>query len=109
MPKYSADYDAEAIAKAKTFLCENPIETIALSSRLYRVNENTLKSSIRNDRKDEPRKPNGGQNKILTEYQELAVYKYVQDMYNAGFGATKEMTFAAICAMKEAEDREAPS
>jgi hypothetical protein len=108
MPNPTDEYNNEAVSNAKAFLLDNPNESIALSSRLYKVNENTLRSSIRREKYDDSR-THGGQNKILSEYQERAIYKYVQDMYNSGFGATKPMVFAAICTMKEAEGRALPS
>ena len=114
MPNIATVPTSDAIpplSDAKAFLGEYPTESITLSSRLHKVNPNTLKSSIRRDRiaKPNPSIAYGGQNKILSQYQELAVFKYVNDIYLAGFGATKPMVYGVICALKEAEQREAPS
>ena len=38
----------------------------------------------------------GGQNKVLSEPQITVIYKYMEDSYLSGYGATKAMVFAAI-------------
>jgi hypothetical protein len=43
---------------------------------------------------------NGEQNKMLSDTQINALYRYVKDSYLTGYGATKTMVFAAIECLK---------
>jgi hypothetical protein len=99
------------LKEAKAFLSENPTETIALSGRLHKVNESTLRSSIRRDKKarKEPRKSHGGHNRVLSQVQEEAIFRYIREMYYAGFGATKPMVLGVISAIRAVEGHPPPS
>jgi len=103
--------DASSMDLAIQFLRDNPSEKPVTAARIYHVNPNTLKSNIRRTNKSNSMKPTkrGGQNKILTEAQIKAVYKYVEDSYYAGYGASKEMVKAAISRMREVESKTPPS
>lgn len=45
----------------------------------------------------------GGHNKILSQAQIDAIYKYVEESYLSGYGATKQMVWMAIGCLKAAE------
>ena len=100
------------MAKALQFLREQPSEKPITAARIYNVNVNTLNSLIRRVRAKAKAKAkatttskaiHGGHNKILLEVQVEAIYKYVEDSYHAGYGASKSMVFMAIGHLKAAE------
>jgi hypothetical protein len=95
--------------QAKAFLDENPAENATTAARIYKVNAVTLRSYRR--RSKAPKRQLGGHNKVLSQVQIDAVYKYVEDSYIAGYGASKQMVFTAIAHLKAAEipSKKAPS
>jgi hypothetical protein len=111
--KRSVEYK-EAIDNATSFKLENPAEKQITAARIYRVNESTMRARIRRERLRQAGAPiqrHGGHNKVLSEAQVSAIYKYVEDSYLGGYGATKQMVFATIGFLKEQETppRKAPS
>ena len=92
----------EAIAKATAFKHEYPTEKQITGARIYHVNPKTVDTILRRERKrrDAPTKQRGGHNKMLSGSQVTAIYKYVEDSYLGGYGATKAMVFAAISHLK---------
>ena len=95
--------------EALEWLERNPNENAIAASRIFGVNYNTLKSTLQ--RSNNLPKQNGGQNKVLSQAQLNAVYKYVEDLYLEGYGASKMSVYTAICYMKahEIPPKEAPS
>ncbi len=110
--KPTAEYK-EAVANATAFKYDNPDEKLVTGARIYHVNSNTVKSKMRRERQraGAPLQQRGGHNKVLSEAQVAAIYKYVEDSYLQGYGATKSMVFAAIGFVKEKEipPQKAPS
>lgn len=51
----------------------------------------------------------GGNNVILTEAQELAVFRFSLEQLEAGLGATPSIIYAAICHLRQQEQRNPPS
>jgi hypothetical protein len=86
---------------ALEFLRDNPTEKIATAARIYKVNANSLRSNRL--RANHTKTTHGGHNKILSEAQIKAIYKYVEDSYHAGYGTSKQMVFMAICHLRAAE------
>ena len=103
----------EAVANATAFVHEHPDEKQVTGARIYHVNSNTVKSNLRRERKrgGVPTRQHGGQNKVLSEPQITAIYKYVEDSYLSGYRATKAMVFAAISHLKASQilPQKAPS
>jgi transposase len=97
----------EALAHATSFKHENPAEKQVTAARIYNVNENTIRTRMRRERQRQrtgaPIQQRGGHNKVLSEAQVSAIYKYVEDSYLGGYGATKQMLFATIGFLKEQE------
>src|SRR5438045_1217748 len=104
---------AEALANATAFKMENPDEKQVTGARIYNVNVHTVRSKLRREqqRAGTPLRQHGGHNKVLSEAQVTAIYKYVEESYMQGYGATKSMVFAAIGFLKEKEvpPQKAPS
>ena len=90
------------LLKAKEWLRENPTESAATAAQLYKINVVTLRSSISRD-KSAITKKNGGQNKVLTKPQTEALKQWIRNQCEQGLGATKKMTFAAICYLRKLE------
>jgi hypothetical protein len=107
------DEYTQALANATAFKSENPAEKQVTGARIYDVNVHTVRSRLRREQKraGAPLRKRGGHNKVLSESQVEAIYKYVEDSYLRGYGATKSMVFAAIGFIKEKEDppQKAPS
>jgi hypothetical protein len=95
----------DAFANAVAFKHENSEEKTACAACIYHVNENTLWSTLHQERKrqDKPATSHGGHNKVLSEVQVHAIYKYVEDLYLSGYGATQAMVFAAVGYLKANE------
>jgi hypothetical protein len=97
------------MAQALQFLQEQPSERPITAARIYNVNINTLNSHLRRAKARAVPRPHpvktgrGGQNRILSKAQIEAIYKYVEDSYHAGYGASKSMVFMAIGHLKAAE------
>jgi hypothetical protein len=95
----------EAIRNALAFKAEQPTEKASTCARIYHVNETSVRTALHRQRKlNGAPVQNGGQNKILSESQIEAIYKFTEDMYLSGLGATKSMVFAAIVHLRQAED-----
>jgi hypothetical protein len=100
------DNTTTPVIEALKFLQENPSEKPTTAARIYKVSVNTLYSYIRRakERAITPMKATrGGQNRILSKAQIEAIYKYVEDSYHAGYGASKSMVLMAIGHLRAAE------
>jgi len=95
--KTTDEYKA-AIADAVAFKHENPDEKATTAARIHHVNPITVRSNLQ--REQLPKVKHGGQNKMLLDAQLDAIYKYVEDSYLSGYGATKAMVYAAIGCLK---------
>jgi hypothetical protein len=99
------DEYTEALANATTFKHNNPDEKQVTAARIYHVKPSTIRSKMRRERQraGAPLQQRGGHNKILSDSQVTAIYKYVEDSYLSGYGATKAMVFAAIGHLKASQ------
>jgi hypothetical protein len=92
----------EALSNATAFKLENPKEKSSAAARIYQVNDSSVRTALLRERErhTKPATNHGGHNKVLSEVQVAAIYKYVEDLYLSGYGATKAMVFAAIGCLK---------
>jgi hypothetical protein len=97
--KTTDEYKA-AISNAKAFKHENPNEKAITAARIHHVKPTTLRSSLQREEIYGTEVKHGGHNKILSDAQVDAIYKYVEDLYLSGYGATKAMVYAAIGCLK---------
>lgn len=84
-----------SLSNARDWLLENPAETVSAASRIFGVRRSTLQSSI--DRLAQPQRQQGGLNKVLSATQVEALKKSIIRQYELGLGATRQMTFSAVC------------
>jgi hypothetical protein len=98
------------IRKALDFKAEYPEENSSTGARIHQANESTVRTTLKRqrDRGGAPLAPHGGQNKILSDTQITAIYKYIEDMYLSGIGATREMVFKAISYIRAQETPSKP-
>jgi hypothetical protein len=87
------------LSEAREWLSANPKESVAVASRIFKVRKSTLQSSI--DRLHRQRVGKGGQNRVLTKPQIEALKKWILKQYQDGLGATRQMTFAAVCYLRK--------
>jgi hypothetical protein len=102
--KTSEDHKKQ-MAKALEFKEEYPEEKQTAAARIYKANENTVRTNryrarLRNGK---PPPGGGGHNKTPSEAQIRAVYKYVEDSYLGDYGATRTMVWKAIGYIKSSE------
>lgn len=60
------------LEEAITWVHENPLEKLVTAARIFKVHPNTLRIEIKR-RSRGPRKPHGGQNRVLLEFQNKAL------------------------------------
>jgi hypothetical protein len=89
------------LSEAREWLTDNPSESVATASRIFKVKKSTLQSSI--TRLNRLRVGLGGQNKLLTPAQIRALKKWIIMQYEQGLGATRQMTLAAVCYLRKSE------
>ena len=78
------------LSNARDWLAENPLETIAVASRLFGVPDSTIWTSIK--RLAQPRQPQrqqGGLNKIPITAQIEALKKWIIRQFKLGLRATR--------------------
>jgi hypothetical protein len=98
--KTKPDYD-QAFNNARLWALENVQESVKTAARVYHVKEKAIEISVY---RSKVRKRNnqglfnrhGGNNKILNDAQEEAIYQYCYDQWEQGLGATHKMVFGAI-------------
>ena len=95
--KTTDEYKA-AVTNAVAFKHDHPDEKATTAARIHHVNPITVRSNLQ--REQLPKVKHGGQNKMLSDTQVEAIYKYVEDSYLSGYGATKAMVYAAIGCLK---------
>ena len=86
------------ILNACNWLAENPSKSVAVATRLFGVLESSIRSRIA--QLAQPQRQIGGLNKMLTATQIEALKKWIVRQYELGLGATRQMTFAAICQLR---------
>ena len=93
------------ISQAKKFLVENPDENATTAARIFHISPVTVRSSIARE-STKPIKPsiNGGQNKILRDYEAEALHKFIRSLLNSSIPPTKALIFNAIRSLKLKED-----
>lgn len=87
------------LSDAREWLVANPSESVAAASRIFKVSKSMLQSSI--TQLNRIRVGRGGHNKLLTIAQTKALKEWIITQYKQGLGATKQMTFAAICHIRQ--------
>jgi hypothetical protein len=98
--KPTDEYKA-SLSNATAFKLEYPEETATTAARIYNVNKNTVRTVLYRERqRDGPALKHGGHNKILSDIQVEAIYKYVEDSYLSGYGLTKAMVYAVVGCLK---------
>jgi hypothetical protein len=101
-----------ALSNATAFNHKNPNEKASAAAQIYSVNDNTVRQALFRERqRDGKAAQHGGHNRILSDVQIDAIYKYVEDSYMNGYGATKLMVHAAMGCLKanQVPPREQPS
>jgi hypothetical protein len=89
-----------AVANAIAFKQEHPNEK-ATAARIHYVNTATVRSNLwRMEQIPDKEVKHGGHNKMLSDTQVEAIYKYMEDSYLSGYSATKAMVYAAIGCLK---------
>jgi hypothetical protein len=106
MPPKLDDNVEKRIQDALEFHAQNPDESIATVTRIFKIHGPTLRSRIR--RQSQPpaqisKAKHGGHNKVLSDAQNESIRRYIRRSYEAGYGATKAMVFEAIGELKRAE------
>jgi hypothetical protein len=101
-----------ALSNATTFKHKNPDEKASAAARIYDVNESTVCQTLFRERQhDGKAAQHRGHNRILSDVQIDAIYKYVEDSYMNGYSVTKLMVHAAIGCLKanQVPPKEQPS
>jgi hypothetical protein len=109
--KTTDEYKA-SMSEAIAFKHENPNEKATTAARIHHVNDNTIRLNLYRERiRGGKEVKHGGQNKMLLDTQVEAIYKYVEDSFLGGYGATKAMVYAAMGCLKanEIPAKEPPS
>jgi hypothetical protein len=100
-----SDEYREALSNATAFKQESLEEKTTAAARIYQVNNSSVRTALlrERERQTKPATSHGGHNKILSDVQVSAIYKYVEDSYFSRYGVTKAMVFAAIGCLKANE------
>ena len=100
-----SDEYREALSNAIAFKQKNPKEKTIAAARIYQVNDSSVRTTLHRERarQTKPATSYRGHNKVLSEVQVAAIYKYVEDSYLSRYSATKAMVFAAIGCLKANE------
>jgi hypothetical protein len=97
-----SDKYQEALSNATAFKQENPKEKTTAAARIYQVNDSTIWTVLLREqqRQAKPATSHGRHNKILSEVQVKAIYKYVEDLYLSRYCVTKSMVYAAVSCLR---------
>jgi hypothetical protein len=83
--------------KAIAFKRAHPNEKATTAARIYKVSVDTVRTNLQREGIQRGLQvKHGGQNKVLSDVQVEAIYKYVEDSYLSGYSATKAMVYTAI-------------
>lgn len=93
-----SDEYREALSNATAFKQENPEEKTTAAARIYQVNDSSVRTALHQERERQtkPATSYRGHNKVLSEVQVAAIYKYVEDSYLSGCDATKAMVLLQL-------------
>lgn len=93
------------IEEALQWLEEEATEKVVTAARIFGVSASTLRTyrSMARHPKPPSSKPHGGNNRILSDAQIEVIRKYIADSYYAGFPATKQMVYSAVCLLRRSE------
>ena len=93
----TTDQYKASLSNATAFKHEYPKENATTAAWIYNVNDVTVQTTLQRERqRSGVAVKHGGQNKILSDIQVEAIYKYVEDSYLSGYSATKAMVYAAV-------------
>jgi hypothetical protein len=82
------------------FKHEHPEEIATTAARIYHVNDETIQTTLLQEKQREGLAQHRGHNKILSEVQVEAIYKYIEDLYLSGYSATKAIAFTVVGCLK---------
>jgi hypothetical protein len=102
---HKKDYDT-AFNNAREWAIKNPTESPRTAARIYHIKEEALRKSVARLRRRQLNSRGdynsfGGNNKIMTPAMDEAIRQYCYEQWEAGFGASHEMVFAAISTLRE--------
>jgi len=104
----------EHLKRAMQWLEEELLEKASTAATIFNVNAASIwmrqyrkRHQERNSRGTYNR--HGGNNVISTEAQELVVFRFSREQLEAGLGATPSIIYAAICHLRQQEQRNSPS
>jgi ABC-type nitrate/sulfonate/bicarbonate transport system substrate-binding protein len=94
--------EVNPLQEAADWLLENPTETMAVAARLFKVPREKLRWTVSRTASQAAQRPvkHGGQNKILSDSQIMALKQWILLQYKKGLGATRHMTYAAVCYLR---------
>jgi hypothetical protein len=91
--KPTDEYKA-SISNTTAFKHKHPEEKATTAAQIYNVNDNTVWTVLHQERqRNGAAVKHRGHNKILSEVQVKAIYKYIEDLYLSRYGATKAMVY----------------
>ena len=93
----STDQYKASLSNTTAFKHENPKEKAITAAWIYNVNDSTFRTILQREKQhSRAAVKHRGHNKILSDIQVKAIYKYVEDLYLSGYSATKAMVYAAV-------------
>ena len=87
-----------SLRDAKAWLQENPSETATTAARIFKIKPDALRRSIARDTTQSQK--HGGHNRLLSETQLAVLKQWIQQQYENGTGATKQMVYSAVCYLR---------
>ena len=96
---------SNAVEDARKFLIENPTEKKVTAARIYNLNYDTFKSSLRR----ESGRKRGGHNKVLNEQETEAIHQRINSLLMHGILPTHEVIFTFVVNLKRARDCKSPT
>ena len=94
--KPTDEYKA-SLSNAIAFKHEYTKERSTTATRIYNVNDNIVRTILHRERqRSRAAVKHGGHNKVLSEVQVEAIYKYIEDLYLSRYSTTKAIVYIAI-------------
>jgi hypothetical protein len=87
------------LKEATAWLLENPTESMSVACRLFNVPRSKLRWAVTQAAR--PQVKHGGHNKVLSDTQVTALKQWILLQYEKGLGATRHMTYAAVCHLRK--------
>ena len=99
---------------AMEWLAEEPSKKASNAAKIFHVNQSSIRMCQHRQCNQERNtrgtfNQHGGNNLILTEAQEEAVFRFCHDQLEMGLGTTPSIIYAAICHLRQQEQRNPPS